>query len=96
MVSVDIYVVAHECYIDINDTGRGILENNFDRVFDRFVQANEGYVKSGKGSGLGLSIAKNLVKLMNGELYIKESIEGIGTTFTIKFPIDINGSKKPV
>lgn len=66
-------------YISVSDTGIGIDEKDLPYVFDRFYKVDKAH--SGKGSGLGLSIAKELWDRMGESLTVK-SEKGVGTTFT--------------
>ena len=66
-------------YISVSDTGIGIDEKDLPYVFDRFYKVDKAH--SGKGSGLGLSIAKELWDRMGESLTVK-SQKGVGTTFT--------------
>jgi len=63
----------------VKDTGIGIPENELKNIFNRFVQIGNSSKKY-RGAGLGLSIAKNLVELLGGNIRV-ESIEGKGTVF---------------
>ena len=63
----------------VRDTGIGIEENDLPYVFDRFYKVDKAH--SGKGSGLGLSIAKELLKRMDEDIWV-ESEKGKGTAFS--------------
>jgi signal transduction histidine kinase len=63
----------------VKDTGIGIEENDLPYVFDRFYKVDKAH--SGKGSGLGLSIAKELLKQMDEEIWVT-SEKGQGTEFS--------------
>ena len=65
--------------IHVKDTGIGIDESDLPYVFDRFYKVDKAH--SGKGSGLGLSIAKELLKRMDEEIWV-ESVKGEGTEFS--------------
>ena len=66
----------------VKDTGIGIEENDLPYVFDRFYKVDKAH--SGKGSGLGLSIAKELLKQMDEEIWVtSEKGEGTEFSFTI-------------
>ncbi|HOK52781.1 MAG TPA: response regulator, partial [Bacteroidales bacterium] len=69
----------------VKDTGMGIPENEQDKIFERFYQANLAIAQLKGGSGLGLSIVKNLVELMGGHIWL-ESVPGQGSTFYVKLP----------
>ncbi|MBE0646257.1 MAG: response regulator [Bacteroidales bacterium] len=71
--------------ITISDTGPGIPEEFHELIFEEFRQVSEGYNRSFEGSGLGLTLSKKIVELMNGKLTIT-SREGQGSTFTILLP----------
>jgi signal transduction histidine kinase/CheY-like chemotaxis protein len=70
--------------IIVKDTGRGIPEKNLKKIFERFVQGSNGENLS--GSGIGLSITREFVKLMGGEIDA-ESVEGKGASFTVQLPL---------
>ena len=65
--------------LHIADTGIGIEEQDLPYVFDRFYKVDKAH--SGKGSGLGLSIARELLKRMDEDIWV-ESEKGVGTTFS--------------
>lgn len=69
----------------IHDSGIGLTEEQIGRVFNRFEQADNSSTRSYGGSGLGLSIAKNLCELMGGNIQVKSEL-GKGSTFTVKLP----------
>lgn len=73
--------------IKVTDTGIGISKKNLQRVFEEFSQADSSIEKQYGGYGLGLSITKKLVSLLQGEIHL-DSEEGIGSTFTFYFPIE--------
>ncbi|MCB0751693.1 MAG: HAMP domain-containing histidine kinase, partial [Ignavibacteriae bacterium] len=72
--------------IKISDTGIGIDQDDIPQIFEEFKQLSEGTTKNFPGSGLGLSITKKFVELLNGNLQIR-SAKDIGTTVEIKFKI---------
>ncbi len=78
-------------WIKVKDTGIGIKESELSLVFEEFKQLSEGFTKDFQGSGLGLSITKKYVELLYGKIKV-ESKFGIGTTFTIYFPIKIQAA----
>jgi CheY-like chemotaxis protein len=71
--------------IAVSDTGIGISESFLPKLFDDFVQESEGLARAYEGVGLGLSITKRLVDLMDGTIDVS-SEKGKGTTFTVHFP----------
>jgi PAS domain S-box-containing protein len=71
--------------IKINDTGPGISAKDMERLFSSFERLEAGKTKV-EGTGLGLSVCKQLVELMGGEIGV-ESTVGVGSTFWVKLPI---------
>lgn len=74
-----------ELQIEIKDTGRGIKEEDLKVIFDSFKNLDEKIENHSRGIGLGLTIAKKISNLMNGDIEIK-SIYGQGTIVTIRIP----------
>ena len=72
----------------VMDTGCGMSEEMQARLFRPFEQESAGTAQAHGGSGLGLSIAKNLVDVMHGAIKA-ESQKGVGTTFTVDLPFEI-------
>lgn len=69
----------------VSDTGIGIKEEDIDRLFESFEQADEEKNRKIEGTGLGLSICKNLVSLMEGSISVT-STYGEGSSFLISIP----------
>jgi signal transduction histidine kinase/DNA-binding response OmpR family regulator/ligand-binding sensor domain-containing protein len=72
--------------IIVADTGIGIAKSNLDKIFDSFYQVQDHSAKISGGTGIGLSVAKEMVKLHLGEINV-ESTLGVGTTFSVKIPV---------
>ncbi len=72
----------------VTDSGEGMSENMQKRLFQPFEQESAGTAKNHGGSGLGLSITKNLVELMSGSIFCK-SQKNVGTSFIISLPFII-------
>lgn len=70
----------------VKDTGIGMSKAYMDKLFTPFVQESTQTAATYGGSGLGLSIVKNLVELMDGTLAV-ESEKGVGTTFVVSIPL---------
>lgn len=71
--------------IKVSDTGIGISAADQEKVFERFFQADGIAPILNQGSGIGLSIAKEFVKLHGGEISV-QSVDGGGSTFTVALP----------
>lgn len=86
VVEVSFSVDGDGCLqISVQDHGVGIAVADQQRVFDRFVQLETGTTRSHLGHGLGLSIAKALVDLMQGSITLA-SVPGEGTMVTVTIP----------
>lgn len=68
-------------FIIVEDNGIGIPKEDLPRIFERFYRVDKSRAKG--GTGLGLAIVKHIVKIFNGEIYVK-SVLNEGTKFTIK------------
>ena len=79
----------------VSDSGEGMTEEMLTRLFKPFEQESASTAKSHGGSGLGLSIVKNLVELMSGSISC-ESEKGVGTTFLVSIPFVIPEDQKVV
>ncbi|NCC43098.1 MAG: transporter substrate-binding domain-containing protein [Clostridia bacterium] len=81
--------------VKVEDTGCGISEEYMERIFKPFEQESALTAKEHGGSGLGLSISRNLVELMHGKLEVKSKV-GEGTAFTMEIPYTIAPSQHKV
>lgn len=72
--------------IRIEDTGVGIPEEKLPNIFNRFYQVDDSSTRKGEGTGIGLALTKELVKLLGGEIKAG-SIKGKGTSFYVDLPI---------
>jgi len=75
----------NEIELFVRDTGIGIARKDLDRIFEPFYRAEQSRTRSKGGSGLGLSIASEMVKIHSGRISIR-STQGRGTTVTVHFP----------
>lgn len=71
--------------IVVQDTGIGIKEEDIPKLFDSFSRLDEERNRNIEGTGLGLNLTYNMVRLMNGKISV-ESTYGIGSTFTVVIP----------
>lgn len=82
-VSLTVTETEQQAKIIVADNGKGIPTSDLPHIFERMYQCN--HARSGKGNGLGLSIAKELVGVHKGTI-TATSVPGSGTTFTITLP----------
>jgi signal transduction histidine kinase len=78
-LTISVQVRGDEVALSITDTGHGISEENLHKLFEPL------FTTKAKGIGLGLAVSKNLLESNGGNIEV-ESIEGIGTTFTVLLP----------
>ncbi len=76
----------------VRDTGIGIPQEMHDIIFERFRQVDDTNTRKYGGTGLGLTISKNLIRLLGGEIKLS-SERGKGTTFFVLFPLQVPPSK---
>ena len=76
------------CWVkfDIEDTGIGISPDYVGKIFESFTQAGTDVARKYGGTGLGLTISKQLVDLMEGKIRVKSEV-GKGTTFSVEIPL---------
>lgn len=86
---VSVKEIKDKVKIEVSDTGIGIEEKNLEYIFDKFNQIIDPNCETKGGSGLGLTITKNIVKLHKGEIYVESKINK-GSKFTIILPVKHN------
>ncbi len=81
--------------IQVTDTGIGIPKGKLSRIFERFVQAEEGATRSYEGMGIGLFLVKDFVEQHGGTVFVTSEV-GKGSTFTVTLPRGKEHFKVPV
>lgn len=76
----------------VKDTGIGIAKEFHEMIFDRFRQVEETNTRNYEGSGLGVTIAKELSNLLGGEMWVESEVNK-GSTFFFALPIEIYNQK---
>jgi signal transduction histidine kinase len=71
---------------EVWDTGLGIAADALGKIFEVYTQADASVARTPGGSGLGLSISRELAKMLGGSLTL-ESAVGRGSTFTLEIPL---------
>lgn len=75
--------------VRVSDTGIGIAPENIGRVFDKFYQIGERVSTDITGTGIGLSVSKEIIELHGGKIWV-ESEKGVGTTFFFLLPLAVS------
>lgn len=82
-IEVTTNVDGDKAAVEVKDSGKGIPRKNFKTVF------NPGFTTKSRGWGLGLTLAKRIVEQYHGgQIFVKDSVMGEGTTFRIELPLD--------
>jgi two-component system CheB/CheR fusion protein len=91
IISIRLFAVEtpeqSEVQVQITDTGMGIKPDFLPHIFDRFSQEDSSMSRQYGGLGLGLGLVKSLVEMQNGHVLVESPGEGMGSTFTIIFPV---------
>jgi signal transduction histidine kinase/CheY-like chemotaxis protein len=80
-------------YVDIEDTGPGMIPEQCKSLFQPFCQADETVTRTHGGTGLGLVICRRLADLMDGDVILKRSQFGVGSSFRLELPLDISSDE---
>ena len=81
---------AQKVELGVRDTGPGIARKDFQKLFEKFSRIDSPAMQGISGTGLGLTIAKEIVELHGGRIWV-ESEEGKGSYFAFELPVK-NGS----
>jgi signal transduction histidine kinase len=84
-IDVRVRLVGDRAQLVVRDTGVGIPQDELPHVFERFHRGRGTRARSEEGTGIGLSLVRELVRIHAGEIRV-ESTEGVGSTFTIEIP----------
>jgi PAS domain S-box-containing protein len=85
-IGVKVCTQDNYCVLSITDTGIGISKENQKVIFNEFRQVSEGISRTYEGAGLGLTLAKRMIDLMNGKVEVDSEL-GRGATFKVMFPL---------
>lgn len=84
-IEIGNYLEGENLVFYVKDTGAGIPSNRIEAIFDRFVQSELNITRPHEGSGLGLSIVKSYLEMLNGKIWVKSEMEK-GSTFFFSIP----------
>jgi len=90
-VKIDCSIEVNELILVVSDSGIGLPDDKMEIIFDRFVQVDSSRIRKFEGSGLGLSIAKAYAEILGGSIHV-ESMLNVGSTFTVRIPINQSNS----
>ncbi len=79
-------VTPTHAVVHVADSGLGISKEDLPHIFDRFYRCDKSRNRDGKGTGLGLTIAKTIIESMHGTIEAK-SEPGVGSTFSVRIPV---------
>ncbi|HLZ25136.1 MAG TPA: ATP-binding protein, partial [Ktedonobacterales bacterium] len=74
--------------VSVRDQGVGLASGNLERIFDRFVQAENQPVRGHEGLGMGLYVARQLALAHGGYVWAESPGKGCGSTFYFRLPIE--------
>jgi signal transduction histidine kinase/ActR/RegA family two-component response regulator len=78
---------ADSLMIKVSDTGIGIAPENYERIFESFVQLDSSLARTQKGTGLGLALTRDLVKMHGGRIWVESEGASKGAVFTFTIPL---------
>lgn len=88
-ISVVLRAKSDSAILQVSDTGVGIAQEDQAKIFERFRRVENSSGRSHEGTGIGLALVKELVKLHGGSIHLN-SAAGRGTTFTVEIPFGKN------
>jgi signal transduction histidine kinase len=94
VLEVELSLEDDHCRIAVKDRGPGVPETHRERIFQPFHRVDDSLTTSSPGSGLGLSIARRLLRGMGGDLLYRHRRNG-GSSFEILLPLAPDGSENP-
>ncbi|MBB6429248.1 PAS domain-containing sensor histidine kinase [Algisphaera agarilytica] len=86
-VRVQLLEVDNDITVSVTDTGIGINEDELSKVFEKFYRAQDDRLQGIGGSGLGLALARDVIRLHGGDITVESELNK-GSTFTLRLPIN--------
>ena len=93
-VNVAAFPDGDQIHITVRDSGIGIAEDRLERIFDPFAQADNSMSRRFGGTGLGTTIARQLVELMNGSIHVESQLD-VGSVFHVLLPLETGIAIEP-
>ncbi len=87
-IRINVHKLDTEVEVRVSDTGIGIPEEEFSKIFERFYQVDSSLMRKVGGSGIGLNIAKEYVEMHEGRIWVESKV-GEGSTFAFTVPAQI-------
>ncbi len=94
-VTVEAVDIGEDLRVDIIDTGEGIPADKFEIIFDKYARLDRAFLKGEKGAGLGLAIAKDIVKAHKGSIWVESEL-GKGSQFSFTLPKDLRTKEERI
>ena len=85
-MTIDARTAGQRAQVAVSDTGAGLAAEDLERVFERFYRA-PGQPRRSSGSGIGLTIARNIARAHGGEVTASSAGPGQGATFVLTLPL---------
>jgi signal transduction histidine kinase len=85
-ITIAVHALGDEVQVDVTDTGIGVSGQDREFIFERFYRADHPVVREQAGTGLGLPIARSLIEMHGGRLWLRSEV-GAGSTFSFTLPI---------
>jgi signal transduction histidine kinase len=79
--------------VAVSDTGPGVAEADQEKVFEEFQQADSSSTRKKGGTGLGLTIAKKIIEMHGGRIWVESSL-GTGSTFWFTLPVRVERQRE--
>ena len=95
LITCSAYRQGQEAWVSVTDTGIGIDPQDYDRVFEQFVQVGDTLTDRPRGTGLGLPICKEVIEHHGGRIWVESEL-GVGSTFAFALPIYSECVAEPV